>query len=258
MPVNVPGFNKGDRVSINLLANQTELLKTLATTGKPIVFVMLTGSALAINWEKENIPAIINAWYGGQDGGTALADVLFGDYNPAGRLPVTFYASEKDLPPYEDYSMKNRTYRYFTGKPLFEFGYGLSYTQFEYSGLTAPEKVNTNENVKVKVTVKNTGALAGEEVVQLYVSHPDARVTTPLRSLQGFQRIFLKAGESKQVEFVLTPKQLAIIDGLVQRCVIPGKISINVGGRQPNEEAIRNKSVQHTTVELVGGKMMIQ
>ena len=250
MPVYIPGFNKGDRTSINLPEVQTELLKQLAATGKPVVFVMLTGSALAIYWEKENIPAIINAWYGGQEAGTALADVLFGDYNPAGRLPVTFYANDKDLPPYEDYSMNERTYRYFTGKPLFEFGYGLSYTQFEYSELTVPEKINTNENVRVKVTVKNTGDLAGEEVIQLYVSHPDVRASSPIRSLQGFQRIFLKAGESKQVEFMLTPMQLSIIDGLAQRCIVQGRISISVGGRQPSDEAITNKSVQKTMVEL--------
>ena len=258
MPVYVPGFNKGDRTTINLPEVQTGLLKQLAATGKPIVFVMLTGSALAINWEKENIPAIINAWYGGQEAGTALADVLFGDYNPAGRLPVTFYASDKDLPPYEDYSMKERTYRYFTGKPLFEFGYGLSYTQFEYADLIVPEKIKTNENVTVKVTVKNTGALDGEEVVQLYVTHPDLRISSLIRSLEGFQRIFLKAGESKQVEFTLTPAQLSIIDGLAQRCIIPGKLTISVGGRQPSDEAISNKSAQTATVELTGERIIIE
>jgi len=256
MSVHIPGFKGGDRTSIRLPEVQTALLKQLSTTGKPIVFVMLTGSALAVNWEKENIPAIINAWYGGQEAGTALADVLFGNYNPAGRLPVTFYANDNDLPEYEDYSMNERTYRYFTGKPLFEFGHGLSYTQFEYSDLTIPRKTNTNENVSLKVTVKNMGALAGEEVVQLYVSHPDARVAVPVRSLQGFQRIFLKAGESKQVEFVLTPKQLSIIDGLAQRCTVPGKISISVGGRQPNDEAIADKTVQRAIIELTGNKII--
>ena len=257
MSVHIPGFKGGDRTSIRLPEVQTALLKQLATTGKPIVFVMLTGSALAVNWEKENIPAIINAWYGGQEAGTALADVLFGDYNPAGRLPVTFYASDDDLPPYEDYGMSERTYRYFSGKPLFEFGHGLSYTQFEYAGLTVPEKTNTNENITVKVTVKNTGTLAGEEVVQLYVSHPDARVAVPSRSLQGFQRIFLNAGESKQVEFVLTPKQLSVIDGLAQRCIVSGKISISVGGRQPSDEAITDKAVQQTMFELTGNRIVI-
>jgi len=250
----VSGFSKGDRTTINLPDNQTELLKQLSATGKPIVFVILTGSAIAIKWEKENIPAIINAWYGGPEGGTAIADVLFGDYNPAGRLPVTFYESDKDLPDFEDYSMKERTYRYFTGKPLFEFGYGLSYTQFEYSGLTAAATANTNENITVKATVKNTGGKAGEEVVQLYISRPDIK-DAPLCSLQGFKRIFLNAGESKQVEFTLTPKQLALFDDVLEKlCVFPGTMTVSVGGRQPSEEAIQNKSAQKTTVELVGEK----
>ncbi len=257
MPVHVSGFNKGDRTSINLPEVQTELLKKLSGTGKPIVFVILTGSALAINWEKENIPAIINAWYGGQDAGTALADILFGDYNPAGRLPVTFYAGDKDLPPYEDYSMTERTYRYFTGKPLFEFGYGLSYTEFVYSNLIVPEKISTQEAATVKVTVKNKGSMDGEEVVQLYISHPEIKVPSPIRSLQSFQRIFLKAGEEKQVEFKLTPEQFSIIDALAQQCIVPGKINISIGGRQPGNEAIQNKSVLQTSIELEGEKHFI-
>ena len=254
---NEPGFKRGDRTTINLPESQTELLKALATTGKPIVLVMMTGSALTVNWEKENLPAIITSWYGGQDGGTALADVLFGDYNPAGRLPVTVYASDDDLPDFEDYSMKGRTYRYFTGKPLFEFGYGLSYTQFAYSGLIVPVTASTNENITVKATVTNTGALAGEEVVQLYISHQGV-ANAPLRSLQGFKRIFLNTGESKQVEFTLTHKQLVVFDDvLAKRCVVPGTISVSVGGRQPSEEAILNNAVLRKTVELTGGKNII-
>jgi beta-glucosidase len=258
MWVTVPGFKGGDRTSINLPAVQTELMKKLKATGKPVVFVMLTGSALAVTWEDENIPAIVNAWYGGQDAGMALADVLFGDYNPAGRLPVTFYASDEDLPPYEDYSMKNRTYRYFTGKPLYEFGYGLSFSEFEYTNLQAPLSIPTGGEAIVKATVRNKSSRDGEEVVQLYVSHSSSNLPLPLRSLQGVKRIFLKAGESKQVEFKLTSENLSVIDGLAQRCVIPGKAVISIGGRQPSEDTVAKGLVQQVVMELRGRKVMVE
>jgi len=254
MGVAIPGFDRGDRTTINLPTIQTELLKKLKAMGKPVVFVMQTGSALAVQWENEHIPAIVNAWYGGQDGGTALADVLFGDYNPAGRLPVTFYASDDDLPPYEDYSMKNRTYRYFTGKPLYEFGYGLSYSEFEYSGLQAPLSVATDGEIVVKATVRNKSSRDGEEVVQLYLSHLGSNLPLPVRSLQGVKRIFLKAGESKQVEFKLAPENFSVIDGIAQRCVIPGKALISIGGRQPSVEAVAKGLVQQKEVEVIGEK----
>jgi len=257
MPVSVPGFNKGDRTTIALPAVQTEMLKELKATGKPIIFVMLTGSALSINWENENLPAILNAWYGGQDAGTALADVLFGDYNPAGRLPVTFYASDNDLPPYEDYSMNERTYRYFTGKPLYEFGFGLSYTDFSYSNLIVPETVSIGENMNVSVDVTNKGARDGDEVVQLYVSHADSKIKTPIRSLQGFRRIALKAGETKKVEFTLTPENLSVIDALTQRSVVPGKLIIAVGGRQPSDQAIQAQKAIQKESSLKGSKLVL-
>ncbi len=257
MPVLVPGFNKGDRTSIALPASQTEMLKTLKAMGKPVVFVMLTGSALAVKWESDNLPAVINAWYGGQDAGTALADVLFGDYNPSGRLPVTFYASDNDLPPYEDYSMKERTYRYFTGKPLFEFGHGLSYTTFEYSNISVPATVKTGETARVSVTVTNKGAREGEEVVQLYVSHLGSFISVPLRSLEGVQRVALKPGESKNVEFELSPENFSVIDALAQRCVEPGKVQISVGGKQPSPEAISKAYAQQKETELYGKKVII-
>ncbi|MDR3261938.1 MAG: glycoside hydrolase family 3 C-terminal domain-containing protein [Tannerella sp.] len=256
MPVSVPGFNKGDRTSIALPTGQTETLKALKETGKPVIFVMLTGSALAIKWENDHLPAILNAWYGGQDAGTALADVLFGDYNPAGRLPVTFYASDADLPPYEDYSMRERTYRYFTGKPLYEFGYGLSYTQFAYSDLQTPETVPVGEPVTVSVTVTNQGARDGDEVVQLYLSHVHAYVPVPLRSLQGIRRIRLKAGESCKVEFTLSPEQFSLIDALMQRSIEPGEIQIGVGGCQPTGEAVNQGKALRKTVVLTGKKVV--
>ncbi len=233
MPVNAPGFNGGDRTTIALPAVQTALLKTLKSTGRPVIFVMMTGSALAIPWENENVPAIIDAWYGGQSAGTAVADVLFGDYNPAGRLPVTFYRSDNDLPPFNDYSMAGRTYRYFTGEPLYPFGYGLSYTSFLYDALQAPAVITKGKPLLLQARVKNTGKRDGEEVVQLYVSHQQVNGRAPLKALKGFQRITLKAGESRTVRFVLTREELSLVkeDGSLYQPT--GKISISVGGSQP-------------------------
>jgi beta-glucosidase len=236
MRVNYPGFNGGDRTSILLPAVQTELLKALKSTGKPVVFVMMTGSAIAIPWEAQNVPAIVNAWYGGQSAGTAIADVLFGDYNPSGRLPVTFYKSDYDLKDFNDYNMENRTYRYFKGEPLYGFGYGLSYTTFIYSGLKLPTMMVKGRNVPVSVMIKNTGKTDGEEVVQLYVSGNSR--WAPIRSLKGFQRIPLKAGESREVRFNLTPDDISVMDdnGMAQQ--FTGKITITIGGAQPDDKLI--------------------
>ncbi len=159
--------------------------------GKPVVLVLLNGSALAVNWEDKNIPAIIEAWYPGQAAGKAIADVLFGDYNPGGRLPVTFYKSVKDLPSFEQYDMTNQTYRYFKGEPLYPFGYGLSYTAFQYDNFKVNEEYKIGDSVKVFVDVKNTGQVAGDEVVQFYISDLNAPVPAPIRSLKGFKRIHL-------------------------------------------------------------------
>ncbi|MBN8685653.1 MAG: glycoside hydrolase family 3 C-terminal domain-containing protein [Chitinophagales bacterium] len=232
MPVTVPGFKGGDRTSIMLPAVQTELLKALKTTGKPVIFVMLTGSAIAIPWENENIPAIVNTWYGGQSGGTALADVLFGDYNPAGRLPVTFYKSDNDLPGFSDYSMKGRTYRYFSGEALYPFGYGLSYSQFRYTLTKAPATISKGKPVTVSFTLTNTSKRNGEEVAQLYITHL-ADVTKPIRALKGFQRVYLKAGETKTLSFTLSPEQLSLINEAGEQYQPTGKISISIGGGQP-------------------------
>lgn len=237
MPVTIPGFKGGDRTSIMLPTVQTELLKALKTSGKPVIFVMLTGSALAIPWENENIPAIVNTWYGGQSGGTALADVLFGDYNPAGRLPVTFYKSDSDLPGFSDYSMKGRTYRYFNGEALYPFGYGLSYSQFRYALTKAPAAVAKGKSITVNFTLTNTSKRNGEEVAQLYLSH-SADVTKPIRALKGFQRVYLKAGETKTLSFTLSPEQLSLINDAGEAYQPTGKISISIGGGQP---AVPNK-----------------
>ncbi len=232
MPVTIPGFKGGDRTSIMLPVVQTELMKALKATGKPVVFVMLTGSAIAIPWENENIPAIINAWYGGQSGGTAVADVLFGDYNPAGRLPVTFYKSDNDLPGFSDYSMKGRTYRYFNGEALYPFGYGLSYTHFKYTVTKIPAILSKGKPVTVAYTLTNTGKTDGEEVAQLYITHQSSGLK-PIRALKGFQRVFLKAGETKKLMFTLTPEQLSLVNETGGFYQPSGKINISVGGGQP-------------------------
>lgn len=232
MPVTVPGFKGGDRTSIQLPTVQTELMKALKATGKPVVFVMLTGSAIAIPWENDNIPAIINAWYGGQSGGTAVADVLFGDYNPAGRLPVTFYKSDSDLPGFSDYSMKGRTYRYFNGEALYPFGYGLSYTHFKYQVTKIPAVLAKGKSVTIAFTLTNTGKKDGEEVAQLYITHQSTGLK-PIRALKGFQRVFLKAGETKKLMFTLTSDQLSLVNETGALYQPSGKISISVGGGQP-------------------------
>lgn len=239
MRVNFPGFNGGDRTSIVLPKVQTDLMKALKSTGKPVVFVMMTGSAIALPWESENIPAIVNAWYGGQSAGTAIADVLFGDYNPAGRLPVTFYKSDSDLPDFSSYSMENRTYRYFTGDPLYGFGYGLSYTSFHYDQLKVPATIAAGKKVIVSARVTNKGKRDGEEVVELYVSNDNKTIKAPLKALKGFKRISLKAGESKVVQFTLNPQDLSTVNekGMLKQA--KGKIMISIGGGQPDE---KNKS----------------
>ncbi len=233
MDVPVEGFSGGDRLTLDLPAVQEDLIKSVAALGKPVVLVLLNGSAVAVNWAAEHIPAIIEAWYPGQAAGQALADVLFGDYNPGGRLPVTFYRSVADLPPFKDYQMKGHTYRYFEGEPLYPFGFGLSYTKFEYSNLMLPKIMARNEEITVAVDVQNAGARAGEEVVQLYLTDVEASVPVPLRSLQGFERVSLNPGEKKTVRFTLKPDQFSLIDKDFKRTIEPGAFEVAVGGMQP-------------------------
>ena len=248
MPVVIDGFRRGDRTSIDLPAPQKELLKELHATGKPVVFVLMTGSAIGLEWESQNIPAIVNAWYGGQAGGQAVADVLFGDYNPAGRLPLTFYKGVEELPDFEDYSMANRTYRYFTGTPVYPFGYGLSYTSFAYSGMEVAPAAE-NGSVKVSAVVTNSGEREGEEVVQLYVANR-RDFTTPIRSLKGFERICLKAGESQTVEFTLTPEELSLVDGSGGTIPMRGDVEISLGGGQPCTSSLSNGKCVQTAIVL--------
>ena len=248
MKVDDPGFEGGDRTTIALPAIQTELMKALKATGKPVVFVMMTGSAIATPWESQNIPAILNAWYGGQAAGTAAADILFGDYNPSGRLPVTFYKSDSDLPSFTDYSMNNRTYRYFTGTPLYGFGYGLSYTTFKYDNLTLPAKVAKGKDITVSVKVTNSGKMAGEEVTQLYVINKNTSIKTPLKTLKGFERINLKAGESKTVTFKLSPDDLSYVTEDGKLTELTGNIEIATGGYQPGEPNKSNSGLLQKTL----------
>ncbi len=258
MGVNYEGFVGGDRTSINLPAVQEKLLKELKATGKPIVFVMMNGSALAINWEEKNLPAILEAWYPGQEGGTAIASALFGDYNPAGRLPVTFYKSIKQLPPFEDYNMKGRTYRYFEGEPLYPFGYGLSYTSFVYSGLEAKKNCSTSDTINLRVKVKNNGSMDGDEVVQLYVRHANLPVSVPVLALEGFKRVHLKKGEEKLIEFNLTPANLSVISNDNKRVVLPGEVEIFVGGSQPGKGLTEKKNIVQAKVTLSGVDNVIE
>lgn len=247
MRVDYPGFNGGDRTSILLPKIQTDAMKSLLYTGKPVVFVMMTGSAIAIPWENEYVPAIINAWYGGQSAGTAIADVLFGDYNPAGRLPVTFYKSDSDLPDFNSYDMTNRTYRYFTGEALYPFGYGLSYTTFKYDRLQIPASAIKGKNIPVTIRITNTGKKDGEEVVQLYVSH-DKNIKAPSKTLKGFRRIALKAGESKMVKFSLTPEDLSVISETGKQEQPGGTVHISIGGGQPG---VKNKTTGNVLTKAI-------
>lgn len=236
MSINLEGFSGGDRTSLDLPKTQINLLKAIVATGKPVVVVLLNGSALSINYAAENVPAILTAGYPGQQGGNAIADVLFGDYNPAGRLPVTYYRSVDQLPDFEDYNMKGRTYRYFEGQPLFKFGFGLSYTSFKYTNLQLPEQIDLKNGIKISVDVTNTGEKDGDEVVQLYIKDEKGSTPRPLIELKGFNRIHLKKGETKTVEFTLTPRQLAMINKSGELVVEPGWFTTYVGGQQPEKD----------------------
>ena len=229
--INFPGFKGGDRTRLRLPAGEEALLKALHKTGKKIVLVLVGGSALAVDWEEKNIPAILDSWYPGEEGGNAVADVLFGGYNPAGRLPVTFYRSVRDLPPFSDYSMQGRTYRYFKGKPLFPFGFGLSYTKFDYSDLKLNEtKAKPGDTLRVSVKIRNAGEWNGDEVVQIYVRNLTAKGPMPIESLVRFDRVSIKEGEAKTVTLLIPVRSFKIYDAKKDEYVVaPGKYRIQVG-----------------------------
>ncbi len=234
MPVHLEGFSGGDRTSINLPAAQEDLLKAVAATGKPLIVVLQNGSALAVDWAQQHAAAILEAWYPGEEGGTAIAETLAGDNNPGGRLPLTFYASDAQLPPFDDYSMAHRTYRYFTGKPLYEFGYGLSYTTFAYSNLNVPHNVNAGEPIQLEADVKNTGAVAGDDVVEVYLVQPRG-YETPVHELAAFTRVHLDAGATTHVGLTLTPRSISQVDEQGNHVILPGSYKVYVGNAQPDE-----------------------
>ena len=248
MRVDAKGFAGGDRTDIVLPDVQEELLEAVAKTGKPVVVVLLNGSALAVNWAQQNANAILEAWYPGQSGGKAIAETLSGKNNPAGRLPVTFYTGIDQLPPFEDYSMANRTYRYFKGKPLFAFGDGLSYSTFTYSEVKlSTEKLRAGETLTVDADVKNNGPLAGDEVVELYLRPPQTTVS-PKLALAGFERVHLDSGETGHVTFQLYPRTLSQVDEKGMRAVDPGRYQISLGGSQPDRDAAQGVRTKEFTI----------
>ena len=237
MPISEPGFLGGDRTSIDLPQPEEDLIEAVAATGKPLAVVLMNGSALAVNWINEHANAILEAWYPGEEGGAAVAETLSGKNNPAGRLPVTFYKGVDQLPNFEDYGMANRTYRYFSGKPLYPFGYGLSYTKFSYSDLSVPEgAIAAGQPIGADVTVTNTGNLAGDEVVQLYLKFPPVK-GAPNVALRGFTRIHLDAGAGQKVHFDLKPRDLEMVTEDGNPIIAQGDYSICIGGGQPGTAA---------------------
>jgi beta-glucosidase len=237
MQVSEEGFKGGDRTSLDLPKPEQELIEALSATGKPLVVVLTNGSALSVNWAKDHANAILDAFYPGEEGGSAVAETLSGSNNPAGRLPVTFYTGVDQLPPFEDYAMKGRTYRYFDGKPLYPFGYGLSYTTFSYSGLKVPATpVKGGDPLTAEVTVTNTGKRPGDEVAELYLNFPDVK-GAPLRALRGFQRLHLDPGASQTVKFELKPRDLSIVTDAGEPIIAEGQYKISVGGGQPGTGA---------------------
>lgn len=231
MDVKVPGFAGGDRTTLDLPQNQQRLLEQLKATGKPIIVILTNGSALSVNWAKENAAAIIEAWYPGEEGGNAVADVLFGNYNPAGRLPVTFYKSVNDLPAFEDYSMKGRTYKYFEGTPLYSFGYGLSYTLFNYENAELNSTTLTSaDTIVLSVKLSNTGNYDGDEVIQVYVKQPDALKDQPIKSLVAFDRIHLLKGETRNVILSIPTSRLRHYSSEINDySIATGKYELQIG-----------------------------
>jgi beta-glucosidase len=237
MKVSYPGFLGGDRTDLAIPEPEEALLRAVAAAGKPLVVVLMNGSALAATWEKEHANAILESWYSGEEGGAAIAATLSGSNDPAGRLPVTFYRSAAQLPNFEDYSMKGRTYRYFTGEPLWPFGYGLSYTTFSYGDLILPKApIAAGASLAASVRVTNTGKVAGDEVVQLYLKFPDVP-GAPLRALRAFRRIHLAPGRSQVVRFQLTRRDLSMVGETGNRIVAAGQYTVSVGGGQPGTGA---------------------
>ncbi len=252
MPLVYDGFDRGDRTFIELPQTQRKLMERINELGKPTILVLMNGGALALPWADENIPGIVEAWYPGQAGGQAIADVLFGDYNPGGRLPVTFYRSTDDLPDFKNYNMDQRTYKYFEGQPVYPFGHGLSYTRFEYSQLSIINNLNSNRTVQVNAMVTNTGDMEGNEVVQVYIDF-DGVDGAPNRRLIGFERINLTAGESKSVGFSIPAREVSVWNENGELTLVPGTFTISLGGKQPGFSG----NADALTTRVVSGMLII-
>ncbi len=247
MPLKIEGFDRGDRTRLDLPQPQKDLIKNIAALGKPTVLVLMGGSAIAINYAGQHIPAILDVWYPGEAGGDAIADILFGNYNPSGRLPVTFYHSVNNLPPFDDYNMDGHTYKYYHGPVLYPFGFGLSYTTFHYSDMeTSATQVDKTSSLDVKVKVSNTGKRKGQEVVQLYIRNEASKSPTAIHALHGFKKVTLNPGESKTVTFHLEPEDFTTVSENGEKIVEPGTYSIFAGGCQPG--GFENKSTSGKTV----------
>jgi beta-glucosidase len=235
--VKVPGFSGGDRTSLDLPKDEEDLLKALKGTGKPLVVVLTNGSALSVNWANESADAILESWYSGEEGGTAIAQTLAGANNPAGRLPVTFYKGVEQLPSFDDYSMENRTYRYFKGQPLYPFGYGLSYSRFQYSNLKLSNaELHEGDPLSVDVDVSNSSDRDGDEVVQVYLTFPRLS-RAPRAALVGFTRVHIAKGETRHVQISLSQRDLSIVNEAGVRLTAPGDYRVSVGGGQPGTGA---------------------
>jgi beta-glucosidase len=257
MKVQAAGFSGGDRTALDLPAPQQQLMERVAVAGKPVVLVLTTGSAVSVNWANEHVPAILEAWYPGESGGVAVAGALAGDFSPAGRLPVTFYKSAAQLPAFDDYSMANRTYRYFSGEPLYPFGYGLSYTTFSYSDAQVDHnEIAADGSVTVTADVTNNGTTAGDEVVQLYLTHAGVQGTA-LKELRGFQRIHLEKGAKKTVTFTLRDRDLSIVDAAGTRLIHSGDVQVWVGGGQPGAEVASVRTAGVTTKFRISNEVVL-
>jgi beta-glucosidase len=233
MDVHVPGFEGGDRTSLDLPQDEENLLKAVKTAGKPLIVVLMNGSALSVNWAAQNANAILDAWYSGEEGGAAIAETLAGVNNPAGRLPVTFYTGVDQLPAFTEYSMNERTYRYFHGAPLYPFGYGLSYSKFEYSGLQlSSETLHAGDPLSLQVDVKNVSGPEGDEVVEVYLTPPPLP-GAPIRALRGMQRVHVGAGETQHVQITLNPRDLSVVNDAGDRVIAAGEYQVSAGGGQP-------------------------
>jgi len=256
------GFYWGDRTRLDLPSAQERLLEAVVAAGKPTILLLLNGGPISTAWASAHVGAIIEAWYPGEEGGTAVADVLFGDYNPGGRLPVTIYKSVEQLPPFGDYKMARRTYRYFSGEPLYPFGYGLSFAKFKYDQLeVGARQIHPGESLPVSVEVKNSGAVSGDEVAELYLRRLNSPVPVPIRSLVGFSRVNLRPGEVKVLRFEITPRMASVIDNDGRRVTLPGKFRIEVGGKQPGFRGAADATsteVLSAEFEITGAAMLVE